>query len=162
MSKHNDPHLLIAFYSYSGVTRRVAEMLREKTSGILFEIQTVTEYPKKSVIHDAKKELELGRLPALKQEAPLLDSYDLVLVGGPVWWYTVATPVMAFLQQADFKGKRTAAFCTHEGGAGRYFADYEKQARNGEVLQGIELFSPFRSGKNIEATLDTWLSNLMR
>lgn len=162
MSKQNDPHVLIAVYSYSGVTRRVAEMLREKTSGVLFHIETVADYAKKTVIEDVKKELESGRLPALKQDAPPLAPYDLVLVGGPVWWYTVATPVMAFMQQADFKGKRTAAFCTHEGGVGRYFTDYEKQARNGEVLQGIELFSPFRSGKNVEATLDAWLASLMR
>ncbi len=153
--------LLIVYYSFSGITQSIAERLREKTSAVLYAIETAEPYNKHTLVDVAKKELEQKRLPALKYPVPSMAAYDTILVGGPVWWYTVATPVMKFLEQADFAGKKTAAFCTHEGGVGTYFEDFQKQAKNAHVLPGIDLFSPNRRGSaNAEKACDAWLSSL--
>lgn len=155
---------MVIFYSQSGVTRRIAEMLQSQTQADLHEIETIRTYPTQQpgIYDEPKKELETGQLPALKHEPPDMSAYDLILVGGPVWWYTVSTPVMRFLQLADFKGKKTAAFCTHMGGLGRYFPHFKEQARHANVLEGIDFFQPTRSKTAAtEAALNKWLGNLL-
>lgn len=160
---HSKDKVLIVFYSQSGVTRRMAEILQSKTNADMLEIETVKTYPKDqpAVFDEPKRELETGDLPELKSDMPDMNAYDLILVGGPVWWYTVSTPVMRFLQLADFKGKKTAAFCTHMGGLGQYFPHFEKQAFNARVLDGMEIFKPTRSKTAaIESEFDVWLEKL--
>jgi flavodoxin len=89
-----------------------------------------------------------------------MSPYDLVLVGGPVWWYTVSTPVMSFLKQADFAGKRVAAFCTHEGGLGKTFPHFKQQAKNAVVLDGLDLYKPQTRKSDTDKALDSWLDKL--
>lgn len=161
---HKQEKTLVIFYSQSGVTRRIAEMLQSRTQADMYEIETIRTYPTQqpAIYDEPKKELETGQLPALKRELPDMSAYDLFLVGGPVWWYTVSTPVMRFLQLADFKGKKTAAFCTHMGGLGRYFTHFKEQARHASVLEGIDFFQPTRSKTAAtEAALSKWLNSLL-
>ena len=114
--------ILIVYYSHTGVTRGVAEKIREKTGGDVFELETVRTYPSQysELIEEAKRELQKKDLPALKKDPPDMSSYDLVLVGGPVWWYTVSTPVMSFLKQADFAGKELPPFVPMREGSEKY------------------------------------------
>jgi flavodoxin len=157
--------MLIIYYSFSGNTKYIAEKLREKTGGDVFEIETVKTYPAEysALTEEAKRELQAGDLPALKKNPPDMSSYDLILVGGPVWWYTVATPVMSFLRQADFAGKRVSAFCTHEGGIGKYFPHFKEQAKNAVVLEGLDLYKPRQARKGeVDKALDSWLGKLRK
>ncbi len=157
--------MLIVYYSFSGNTKYIAEKIREKTGGDVFEIETVKTYPSEysALTEEAKRELQAGDLPALKKNPPDMSSYDLILVGGPVWWYTVATPVMSFLRQADFAGKKVSAFCTHEGGIGKYFPHFKEQARNAVVLEGLDLYKPRQARKGeVDKALDSWLGKLRK
>lgn len=157
--------MLIIYYSHTGTTKYIAEKLSEKTGGDLFRIETVKTYPGQysALTEEAKRELQEGDLPALKKGPPDMSSYDLILVGGPVWWYTVPTPVMSFLKQADFKGKKVAAFCTHEGGIGKYFPHFKEQAQNAVVLEGLDLYKPRQARKGeVDKALDAWLGKLQK
>ena len=160
-----DNKLLVVYYSLTGSTRSIAEMIREKTGCDVFEIETVKNYPVdySECTRDAKRELQTGDLPLLKQSPPDMSSYDLILFGSPVWWYTVATPVMSFLKQADFAGKKVSVFCTHEGGIGKLFPHFKEQAKNAVVLEGLDLYKPrqAREGEVGEA-LDSWLGKLRK
>jgi len=152
--------VLIIYYSLSGNTRSIAEKIREKTGGALFEIETKRTYPAEltATYEEAKRELQSGDLPALKNSPPHMSPYDLILVGSPVWWYTVSTPVMRFLRQADFAGRKVAVFCTHEGGPGKIFPHFKEQAKNGVVLEGIDFYKPRQNRKGeVEKALDSWL-----
>ena len=83
------------------------------------------------------------------------------MVGSPVWWYTVSTPVMSFLKQADFAGKKVSAFCTHEGGIRRFFPDFRNQAKNAVVLEGLDLYKPRQAEEGeVHKALDLWLRKL--
>ena len=155
--------VLVIYYSLTGNTKSIAEMMREKTGGDLFEIETVKNYPAdySGIIAEAKRELETGELPALKKSPPDMSSYDLILVGSPVWWYTVSTPVMRFLTQADFAGKKVSAFCTHEGGVGKFFPHFKEQAKNAVVLEGLDLYKPRQAEEGeVSKALDLWLGKL--
>ncbi|HTY21713.1 MAG TPA: flavodoxin [Desulfomonilaceae bacterium] len=155
--------VLVLYYSLTGNTKSIAEMIREKTGGDVFEIETVKDYlaAYSEIIEEAKRELETGELPALKKGPPDMSSYDLISVGSPVWWYTVSTPVMSFLRLADFAGKKVSAFCTHEGGIGKFFPHFKEQAKNAVVLEGLDLYKPGQAGEGeVYKVLDLWLSRL--
>jgi flavodoxin len=155
--------VLVVYYSLTGNTKSVAERIREKTGGEVFEIETVKNYPAgySECIEEAKRELQTRELPALKKSPPDMSSYDLIFVGSPVWWYTVSTPVMRFLKQADFAGKKVSAFCTHEGGIGKFFPHFQEQAQNAFVLEGLDLYKPRQTDEGeVHQALDLWLSKL--
>lgn len=157
--------VLIIYYSLTGNTKSIAERIRKKTGGDMFEIETVKTYPPEysTLTEEAKRELQTGDLPALKKSPPDMSSYDLLLVGSPVWWYTVSTPVMSFLRQADFAGKKVSAFCTHEGGIGKFFQHFKEQAKNAVVLEGLDLYNVRQASKGeFDKALDFWLSKLLR
>ena len=161
--KSRSTKMLIIYYSLTGNTKRIAEKIREKTGGDVFEIETVRTYPSEysALTEEAKRELQSDDLPALKKGPPDISSYDLILVGSPVWWYTVSTPVMSFLRQADFAGKKVAAFCTNEGGVGKFFPHFKKQAKNAIVLEGLDLFKPQQARKEeVDQALDAWIGKL--
>ena len=157
--------MLIIYYSLTGNTKYIAEQIRRKTRGDVFEIETVKTYPGEysTLTEEAKRQLQTGDLPALKKSPPDMSSYDLIFVGSPVWWYTVSTPVMSFLRQADFAGKKFSAFCTHEGGIGKFFPHFKEQAKNAVVLEGLDLYNVRQSSKGeIDKALDSWLSKLLK
>jgi flavodoxin len=138
-------------------------MVQKKTGADVFEIETVRTYPadRPATIEEVRRELEAGELPALKKGPPDMSSYDLILVGSPVWWYTVSTAVMSFLRQANFAGKKVSAFCTHEGGVGNFMLYFKEHAKNAVVLEGLDLYKPRQAKEGeVDKALDSWLSKL--
>ena len=152
--------VLIIYYSLSGRTKAVAERLQSETGAELYEIQTVKTYPSSypGVYDEPKRELEQNDLPDLRSSPPDMSSYDLILVGAPVWWYTVPTPLMKFLQDADFAGKRVASFCTYDSTLGQYHPHFVQQVKNAEVREGISLSYPHRiPERELDERLNNWL-----
>ena len=159
-AENDTEKMLIIYYSLSGRTKAVAERIQAKTGAELYEIRTVKTYPSSypGVYEEPKRELEQNDLPDLGSGPPDMSSYDLVLVGAPVWWYTVPTPLMKFLLDADFAGKRVASFCTYDTTLGQYHPHFVQQARNADVREGISLSYPHRIPENeLDERLDNWL-----
>ena len=109
--------VLEAYFSHSGNTREVARQISEATGGDLFEIVPATPYPTeyRAVVDQGKKEIEAGVRPALKNPVGDLSQYDVIFVGSPCWWATIAPPVTTFLSSCDLAGKTVVPFMTHEG-----------------------------------------------
>lgn len=84
------------------------------------------------------KQLRGKTLPPVAEPLPDFSGYDLVIVGAPVWMYTVATPMQSFLQQADFSGRPVAVFTTQGSNPGTFFADFKNAARNADIVSTIE------------------------
>lgn len=158
--------VLVVCYSRSGASLNIAEKLREMTGGDLHVVETVKAYPttQPRLYQEPREELERGFLPPLRQPPPDMSAYDTILVGGPVWWFTVSSPLRTFLSQADFKGRRVAGFCTYEGDLGNYLGDFGGLVRNGVVLEGIDLRrqSGVLEPADADARLDRWLAALAR
>lgn len=155
--------VLIVYYSKTSNTDYIAQKLQKKTGADVFRLETVKPYPTKNPARTQvpKMELETGNLPALKKLPADLSSYDLILVGTPVWWYTVSTPVMSFLKQTSLDGKNVAVFCTHEGGLGKTFPDFSKQAGKAIVLDGFDIYKPKQEDEaDVDKKLDDWLIRL--
>ena len=79
---------LILFYSYSGNTRKVAEMIQKEIGGDLAEIKTVIPYEGdyNAVVDQGKAEIDSGFMPELQTLDLDLEAYDTIILGTPVWW----------------------------------------------------------------------------
>lgn len=154
----NDKKVLVAYYSLSGNTKAVAEKIQRLTGGDIFEITPKTPYPKEYnvVVEQASKEKARDFFPELADNGNVKD-YDIVFVGTPVWWYTMAGPVKTFLRENDFTGKIIVPFCTHGGGGeSTTYIDMQKLAPHAKVLQGYISYE--NSAK--ENDIKNWITGL--
>ena len=132
--------ILVAYFSYSGNTREIANQIHKRVGGDISEIQAVKPYPHDydAVVQQARQELDSGYKPALKTKIEHIKSYDLVFIGYPNWCSTVPAPVRTFLSEYDFSGKTIVPFCTHEGsGLGRSATDISKLCPKSTLLDGF-------------------------
>ena len=114
--------VLIAYYSWSGNTRAAAEQIQKITGGTLFEIKPVKASPADSQACDMQK-------------------YDVIFVGSPNWWGTMAPPVATFLTSYDLKGKTVIPFFTHGGGGVQNCERDVRKLCNGSNLPKAGVFS---------------------
>ena len=113
--------MLIVYYTYShGNTAWVAERLQEATGADLVQIETVEPYPDEynDTVDQAKREIEAGYLPAIEAVRANPDDYDVVAIGTPTWWYTMAPAVRTFIEQHAWAGKTVIPFATDAGWMG--------------------------------------------
>ena len=98
--------VLVIYYSWTGHTQDIAEQIAALTKGDTYRIQTQEEFKSSPAFYARiKKELSNKIYPALAGNLPDVSNYDVIFVGAPVWWYTMATPMYSFLGQMDFKNK---------------------------------------------------------
>lgn len=110
--------ILIAYYSYSGNTKEVAEAIQKEIGGDLFEIKAEGTYPDeyRPMTEQAKKEIDAGFRPKLTTSVADMAQYDIVFIGSPNWWGTITPQVSSFLESYDLSGKTVIPFVTHGGG----------------------------------------------
>lgn len=115
--------VLIAYFSASGVTARVAKTMADAVGADLYEICPEQPYTSADLNWMDKKSRSTVEMndpacrPAIAGEMQNMDQYDTVLVGFPVWWYVEPRIVDTFLESYDFSGKEMIPFAT-SGGSG--------------------------------------------
>ena len=114
---------LIAYFSASGTTARVARDMADATGADLYEIRPAQPYTEADLDWTNKKSrstVEMNDMacrPAMAGPVPDMSQYDTVLVGFPVWWYVEPRIVDTFLDTCDLSGKTVIPFAT-SGGSG--------------------------------------------
>ena len=111
----------VVYFSWSGNTRFAAETIAKKAGADLFEIKAETPYSSDygKCCDEAKPECQGKTLrPIMSIEGLDLSKYDMVFVGTPNWWGTMAPPVRTWVTQSKdaLKGKTVCLFQTHGGG----------------------------------------------
>ena len=108
---------LVAYFSPTGTTRRLAEKVAKATGGDLFEIRpqkpyTAADLDWQNARSRSSVEMNDGASRPAIAQLPDLAAYDTVFVGFPIWWYTAPHIVWAFAEQADLAGKTVVTFAT--------------------------------------------------
>ena len=144
--------VLVIYYSLTGHTRAIADQIAALTQADTYEIKTAQPLDLGWFYLNVKKQLKTKQYPQLVQNTPDLSQYDVIFVGSPVWWYTVSTPVLSFLQQTDFMGKKVVPFSTQGSNFGRFFDVFQQEARHAVLQQG-------ESFNNVNASYDDAVHN---
>lgn len=132
---------LVAFFSYSGNAKKVAEKVADVAGADLFEIKPVTPYSSdyQTCVDTARKELQENARPALVGKVDDISQYDTIILGFPNWCRTCPMPVFSFLEAYDLTGKKIYAFVTNGGGGcGNSTEDIKKSAAGATVTEAID------------------------
>jgi flavodoxin len=120
---------LIAFHSRTGYTRRVAQALAGRLNADLDEIQIVQPLDGRIGYLMCAIEAMTGLAPALRPARRNPANYELIVVGTPVWFWSLSSPVRSWLEQHPLRGRRFGFFCTMGGsGASCVFSTMTKLA----------------------------------
>ena len=134
---------LVAYFSASGITRKVAEMIASAAEADLYEIMPKEPYSKADLNWMDKKSrssIEMGDKsfrPAIVKDELDPSRYDQILLGFPIWWYVAPTIVNTFLESYDFTGKNITLFATSGGsGFGKTLVNLKSSAVGAEIIEG--------------------------
>ena len=140
LSDTQNAKILIAYYSYSGNTKEVAQAIQKEIGGDLFEIKTEGTYPDeyRPMTVQAKQEIQDGYRPKLTTSVENIAQYDTIFIGSPNWWGTITPQVSSFIETYDLSGKTVVPFITHGGGGGvqNTIKDMTAQCKGCKVNQG--------------------------
>ncbi len=112
---------LVAYFSASGVTAKVAEKLSEAIGADLYEIEAETPYTKADLDwtdKNSRSTVEMNDIasrPAIAGKRDNMGEYDTVFVGFPIWWYVAPTIINTFLESYDLTDKTIIPFATSGG-----------------------------------------------
>lgn len=138
--------ILVAYFSASGVTKKMANKLAVLASADLYEIKPEVLYSKADLNwmdKNSRSSIEMSNKsmrPAIIKEELDLAKYDTILLGFPIWWYVAPTIINTFLESYDFTGKRIVLFATSGGsGFGNTVNELKGSAQDAIIKEGILL-----------------------
>ena len=158
-SKKADGKVLIAFFSWSGNTRGIAQEIQRQTGADLFEITPVHPYSPdyNTVLMEAQEDQHNQARPALSSHVENMEDYDTILLGYPNWWASIPMPIASFLEEYDFSGKRILPFCSHGGGRfGQSLTAIAKLAPDADLGEGLSVH--YSGGSSLPEDVSAWLS----
>lgn len=158
--------VLVAYFSHTQTTEKVALEIQKQTGADLFRIETVQVYPTvhKETTAFAEKERDADARPALKTSVANMDDYDVIFIGYPIWWYTLPMPLFTFLESYDLSGKTVIPFCTHGGSRLAGTDDViQKLQPKAKVLEGLAIHRNVlrgNPGTGAEKPVADWLGKI--
>ena len=151
---------LVAYFSASGVTAKVAESLSEAIGADLYEIEPEVPYTKEDLDwmdKQSRSTIEMNdpaSRPAIAGKRDNMDEYDTVFVGFPVWWYVAPTIINTFLESYDMTGKTIIPFATSGGsGMGKTNEKLQPSCPNSKLIEG-KVFKKSASKSELAAWVD--------
>lgn len=134
---------LVAYFSASGTTKKVAEIIAEAAKADLYEITPRIPYTKEDLNWMDKKSRSSMEMNDKKFRPEMLEKkvdvreYDEIILGFPIWWYVAPTIVNTFLEKFDFAGKKIILFATSGGsGFGNTVKELQISAQDAVIEEG--------------------------
>ena len=154
--------MLIVYYSWSnGNTERIAGKLQKVTGADMVKIETAVPYSGSydEVVKRGQEEVNRGYQPELVPMEIQIADYDVIAVGTPTWWYTMAPAFLTFLKRQDFEGKTVIPFMTNGGWPGHVIKDMKKECKGADFVCEMEVKFDSTGGdcmETPEADVDAW------
>lgn len=153
---------LVAYFSATGTTARVAQKVADAAGADLFEIKPVQAYTSADLNwnnNSSRSSVEMGDESARPEVASPVDdmaSYDVVYIGFPIWWYEEPRIIDTFLEAYDFAGKTIVPFATSGGsGLGKTPQRMQRLAKGAHVLGGRRFAASASAGE-----IASWIGGL--
>lgn len=160
--------MLVVYYSWSnGNTERIAQELAQACDADAERIETIEPYPEEynATVEQGKREVDEGYQPAIEPLEARLADYDVIAVGTPTWWYTMAPAVSTFLHAADLAGKTVVPFMTCGGWPGTVIDDMEEtiRAAGGSPTLPLEVIFDSTGGSRLvskKSEIESWIADV--
>ncbi len=158
--------ILTVYYSWSnGNTERIAKMFHEKIGGDIVGIDTVVPYEGSydDVVNQGQEEVQRGYEPTIKPIGLDISEYDVIAVGTPTWWYTMAPAVRTFLHGNNFDGKTVIPFMTNGGWPGHVIRDMKAACKGADITCEMQIQFDSEGGSNLVTSMEQieqWIQNV--
>ena len=158
LSGDSSGEVLIAYFSWGGNTRGIAEEIQRQTGADLFEIQLVEPYSTdyNTVLDQAQRDQNEQARPELSTHVENMEQYDTIILGYPNWWASIPMPIASFLEEYDFTGKTILPFCSHGGGGlGQSQTAIAKLVPDAVMAEGLAI--NYSGGSGMPDDVSAWL-----
>ncbi|MDY5986872.1 flavodoxin [Sporofaciens sp. SGI.106] len=152
---------LVAYFSASGTTKKVAEMIASAAEADLYEIVPKQAYSKADLNWMDKKSRSSVEMsdkkyrPEIKDTDAHIERYDEIILGFPIWWYVAPTIINTFLESYDFSDKKIVLFATSGGsGFGNTVRELKPSAESAMIKEG-KIFN-----RATEQEIEEWLKRI--
>lgn len=151
--------ILVAYFSASGVTAKVAEKLAKAADADLYEIKPAVPYTAADLDWNDKHSRSSVEMqdktyrPELSDHDAPVSEHDTILLGFPIWWYTAPTIINTFLESYNFSGKKIVLFATSGGSGLGHTASDLANSCPGAVIKEERLLN----GNPSESMLRQWV-----
>ena len=158
--------VLTVYYSWSnGNTERIAKMLQKEIGGDIVRIDTITPYEGSydDVVNQGQEEVQRGYEPEIKSLGVNISDYDVIAVGTPTWWYTMAPAVLTFLHTESFVDKTVIPFMTNAGWPGNVIKDMKTACKGADIKYEMEIQFDSTGGSRLETPMEDstkWIQNV--
>lgn len=143
-----------------GNTEKVAEKIHDLIGADLWKAETIKQYPYhyQECCDVAQEELKNNSRPELKNLITDIKNYDVIYIGGPVWWGHLPMALFTALETLDFTGKVVKPFTTHEGsGLGNVMDDIHKLCTGADIKNGLAIRGS--EADNCTLKLQQWIED---
>ena len=134
---------LVAYFSASGVTKKVAERLADATSSGIFEIVPEKLYSREDLDwrnENSRSSVEMkdrSSRPPIAKKLDNMTDYHTIFIGFPIWWYREPSIIDTFVESYDFSGRTVIPFATSGGsGMGDVKDNIKRIAEGANVIEG--------------------------
>lgn len=157
---------LVVYYSWScGNTEKIAEQLADACDADIARIETVVPYPEdyQETVDQGQREVNAGFMPEIENLEYNPADYDVIVIGTPTWWYTMAPAVKTFIAENDFSGKTVVALSTNGSWPGNVTADIEDACAGASFGPALEVQFDSTGGDRQEtpqSQVDAWIEQI--
>ena len=158
--------MLVVYYSWSnGNTEKVVEQLADACGADIERIETVEPYPDDydETVEQGHREVNEGFEPQVEPLEHDMADYDVIAVGTPTWWYTMAPAVKTLLSENDLSGKTVVPFMTNGGWPGSVIDDIEDACAGATFGPSMEIQFDSNGGdiqRTPQRDVDAWIEKV--
>lgn len=160
--------ILVVYYSISnGNTKQMAERVKEAVGADIAPIETVTPYTGSynEIVEQGQLEVNRGYEPEIKPLKVNPADYDVIILGTPTWWYTMAPAMRTFLKSCNWTGKTVIPFQTHGGWPGHVLKDMKAVCRGADFCHEMKIQFDSSGGAELvtpDKEIGTWIEEIRR
>lgn len=155
---------LIVYFTYTGNTEKIAKIIQKKLNCDILKLNPLKPYSTdyQTVVDEEQNNESSKKTIPLEEYDADLSIYDEIIIGSPVWWYSIAPVIRTFLKENDFSGKTIKPFATNAGWLGHTFKEIEELCPNSKVAQGMNIVFKSYSDELVtrQEEIDNWLKTL--
>ena len=132
---------IIIYHSYSGHTKMIANIIKKKLDCDVLELEPKYEFSSDydEVVKEYQNNEKDKSTVVIKDININLDNYDEIIIGSPVWWYSITPVVREFLKENNLEGKTVIPFATNAGWLGGTFKEIEELCKNSSVTNEMNI-----------------------
>lgn len=153
---------MIVYFTYTNNTKLIANKIKDKLNCDILELKPVNPYSsdyQKVVDEEEKNNNCLREIQDINID---LKEYDTIILGTPVWWYTITPVVRTFLTKYNLKGKTIVPFATNAGWLGNTFKEIKELCKDSNVKNEADIVFESYSDKlkTSEEYINNWIDNI--